>query len=109
MASSGTGSALESESRMAISPAAPTLRPPVPWSPLVIAEDRCKGCELCVGACPKSVLALDRSRVNALGYHPVLLTNAADCTSCAFCARVCPDAVFTVWAAPREVSRKERP
>ena len=86
-----------------------TLRPPVPWAPLVIAEDRCKGCVLCVTACPKNVLALDRGRVNTLGYHPVELTDAAACTSCAFCARVCPDAVFTVWAAPRPTSNQERP
>jgi 2-oxoglutarate ferredoxin oxidoreductase subunit delta len=92
---------------MAISPVAMALRPPVPWAPLVIAEDRCKGCELCVTACPKGVLSLDRGRVNALGYHPVELTDAASCTSCAFCARICPDTVFTVWAAPR-AAREER-
>ncbi len=78
-----------------------TPRPPVPWTPLVVAEEHCKGCELCVAACPKGVLALDRGRVNGLGYHPVRLTDASACTSCAFCARVCPDSVFTVWAAPR--------
>lgn len=77
------------------------LRPPVPWTPLVIAVDRCKGCELCVGACPRTVLKLDRSFVNALGYHTVRLIDPAGCTSCALCARVCPDAVFTVWVAPR--------
>jgi 2-oxoglutarate ferredoxin oxidoreductase subunit delta len=55
-----------------------------------------------VAACPKSVLTLDLSRVNVLGYHPVQLTDATACTSCALCARVCPDAVFTVWAAPRQ-------
>jgi 2-oxoglutarate ferredoxin oxidoreductase subunit delta len=93
---------------MAISPVAMALRPPVPWTPLVIAEDRCKGCELCVAACPKRVLELDRGRVNALGYHPVELIDAAGCTSCAFCARVCPDTVFTVWAAPREAAGEER-
>jgi 2-oxoglutarate ferredoxin oxidoreductase subunit delta len=93
---------------MAINPVAMAPRPPMPWAPLVIAEDRCKGCELCVAACPKGVLALDLHRVNALGYHPIELTDAAGCTSCAFCARVCPDAVFTVWAAPRE-PREERP
>jgi 2-oxoglutarate ferredoxin oxidoreductase subunit delta len=79
-------------------------RPPTPWRPLVIAEDRCKGCELCIGACPKAVLGLDKSHVNVLGYHPVQLLDAAGCTSCAICARICPDAVFTVWAAPRLVA-----
>jgi 2-oxoglutarate ferredoxin oxidoreductase subunit delta len=69
--------------------------------PLEVTRDRCKGCELCVHACPKHCLALDLDVVNALGYHPVRLTDAEACTSCAFCARVCPDAVFTVYAAPK--------
>lgn len=87
---------------MALNPVATrTIRPPIPWAPLVIADGRCKGCELCVGACPRAVLALDRTMVNALGYHPVRLLDPAGCTSCAICARVCPDAVFTVWAGPR--------
>jgi 2-oxoglutarate ferredoxin oxidoreductase subunit delta len=73
----------------------------VPWVPLRIATERCKGCELCIGTCPKGVLELDRAIVNHLGYHPVRLVSPEACTSCAFCARVCPDAVFTVLAAPR--------
>ena len=73
-----------------------------PFTPLDIAQDRCKGFELCIAACPKHVLELDRALVNVLGYHPVRLTDAEGCTSCAFCARICPDAVFTVYAAPRK-------
>jgi 2-oxoglutarate ferredoxin oxidoreductase subunit delta len=75
-------------------------RPPAP-SPLAIASDRCKGCELCIGACPHDVLELDPGVVNPLGYHPIRLIDPAGCTSCALCARVCPDAVFTVFA-PRK-------
>lgn len=72
------------------------------WIPILIAADHCKGCERCIDACPKHVLALDSTVVNPLGYHPVRLTDPRGCTSCAFCARVCPDAVFTVLARPRE-------
>ena len=75
---------------------------PLPFQPLDIAADRCKGCGLCVDACPKGVLALDPVVVNPLGYHPVRLTDAAACTSCALCARICPDAIFTVYARPKE-------
>ncbi len=79
------------------------VAPPVRWTgtPVIVASDRCKGCELCVAACPKHVLRLDTSVVNASGHHPVTLVDAAACTSCALCARICPDVVFTVYARPR--------
>jgi 2-oxoglutarate ferredoxin oxidoreductase subunit delta len=73
--------------------------------PIDIATDRCKGCGLCVEACPKHVLALDESVVNALGYHPAQLVDEAGCTSCAICARICPDTAFTIYAP----ARKARP
>jgi len=71
------------------------------FRPLEIANDRCKGCGLCVVVCPKHVLELDSAIVNALGYHSVRLTDGDACTSCALCARVCPDAVFAVYARPK--------
>ena len=74
---------------------------PDAFEPLDVIADRCKGCALCVGVCPKHVLALDLSTVNGLGYHPVQLTDVSACTSCALCARICPDAVFAVYARPR--------
>ncbi len=74
----------------------------VPWFPLLINAARCKGCELCIAACSKGVLALDPTTVNALGYHPVVVVAPEKCTADAFCARVCPDAVFTVFAPRRE-------
>ncbi len=77
------------------------------WLPLEIATDRCKGCELCIAACPPGVLALDRGVVNRLGHHPIVLLDPSGCTSCARCARVCPDAVFTVFAAPRATRAPE--
>lgn len=78
-----------------------------PFDRLLVATDRCKGCELCVQACPEGVLALDRGHVNALGYNPIHVVAPNQCTSCALCARVCPDAVFTVRVprpAPREAT-----
>jgi 2-oxoglutarate ferredoxin oxidoreductase subunit delta len=82
---------------------------PATWSPLAISVDRCKGCELCIAACPPAVLALDTSVVNRLGHHPIRLVDPARCTSCARCARVCPDAVFRVFAAPRGFRAAEAP
>ena len=74
---------------------------PGSFVPVEIATDRCKGCELCISACPRNVLELDPSVVNALGHHPIRLTDAAGCSSCALCARVCPDTVFTIYTRPR--------
>ena len=85
---------------VAVAPRASTLG----WEsfePLDIAAERCKGCGLCIAVCTRHALAFDDSIVNPLGYHPVRLTDARACTSCALCARVCPDVVFTVYARPR--------
>jgi 2-oxoglutarate ferredoxin oxidoreductase subunit delta len=67
-----------------------------------IDEDRCKGCSLCVDACPQHVLALRLDRFNVKGYHPVWLEDPADCTGCAICAIICPDVVFTVYRKARK-------
>jgi len=80
---------------------------PAPFQPVLIDIDRCKGCALCVAACPKGILALDESAVNVQGYHPVRITHPDACTSDAHCARVCPDCVLTILARPRP--RREAP
>ncbi|HLX34837.1 MAG TPA: 4Fe-4S dicluster domain-containing protein [Candidatus Limnocylindrales bacterium] len=85
---------------LTVSPALPAPASADPH-PLDIAVDHCKACELCISVCPHRVLALDPSVVNALGYHPIRLTDPAGCTSCVLCARICPDSVFTVYAPPR--------
>ena len=63
---------------------------------LTIDEERCKGCGLCVRACPKLIIALAGQKLNAKGYHPAILTDADACTACAACARVCPDVVIRI-------------
>ena len=68
----------------------------------MISDERCKGCGLCVDACPPRALALDERLVNAMGHHVVRLVDPDACTSCAKCARVCPDAVLTIYARPKE-------
>ena len=59
-------------------------------------DERCKGCGLCVSACPKQIIALAKEEINAKGYHPAVITDQAKCIGCAFCATMCPDAVITV-------------
>ena len=59
-------------------------------------EDLCKGCGLCVAACPQKILELDKSRLNSKGYHPAANVDPDKCVGCAFCAVQCPDSVITV-------------
>lgn len=63
-----------------------------------IEWEACKGCELCVAACPFEVLQLSE-KVNGKGYHPSTMANPEACTGCASCAMVCPDSVITVYRA----------
>ncbi len=62
---------------------------------VVIDIEKCKGCEVCISACPQNVLAL-APQVNNKGYHYTVKVNS-DCTGCANCAIVCPDAVIAVY------------
>ena len=61
-----------------------------------VNELHCKGCGLCVSACPQDVMSLDMSRLTPKGYHPVHL-HTDGCTGCGICAIVCPDAALTVY------------
>ena len=61
----------------------------------------CKGCELCITACPQDVIQLDGSRLTPKGHHPAMLI-ADDCTGCGICAIICPDAAITVLREPKK-------
>ena len=64
---------------------------------IAIDFERCKGCELCLSACPPQVISL-AGQLNKQGYRPAQLSDPeAKCTGCALCAVVCPDACITVW------------
>ena len=63
---------------------------------VTISELVCKGCGLCVRACPKGVLALSKTKLNAKGYHPAEVVDQAACIGCACCARTCPDVAIRI-------------
>jgi 2-oxoglutarate ferredoxin oxidoreductase subunit delta len=64
--------------------------------PLVsIDRDRCKGCELCVGACPQQVLTMSR-RINVKGYFPSEVCEPYRCIGCRRCALTCPDVAIAI-------------
>ncbi|NMC77916.1 MAG: 4Fe-4S dicluster domain-containing protein [Chloroflexi bacterium] len=80
-----------------------------PKGRVVVQELYCKGCELCVAACPQNVLGLSQERLNIRGYHPAELI-APGCTGCGICGIVCPEAAITVYREvlqPTPVSAQE--
>ncbi|HQR35697.1 MAG TPA: 4Fe-4S dicluster domain-containing protein [Blastocatellia bacterium] len=54
-----------------------------------IAEEECKGCGLCVEACPPHVMKLSE-RFNFRGYHPAMYLGHG-CTGCGICFFACPE------------------
>ena len=68
---------------------------------VVVDNYRCKGCSLCVSACPQGVIVL-ANRVNVHGYPYVEPTQIDKCTGCTSCAIVCPDACITVYRKKME-------
>ncbi|HDP68172.1 MAG TPA: 4Fe-4S dicluster domain-containing protein [Candidatus Marinimicrobia bacterium] len=66
---------------------------------VVINTEECKGCELCIEACPVHVLVLS-DKFNARGYHPAAYTGEG-CTGCGICFYTCPEpgaiTVFKRW------------
>jgi 2-oxoglutarate ferredoxin oxidoreductase subunit delta len=66
---------------------------------VVINMNICKGCELCISACPQESLGLS-SQINIAGYRFVELIKD-NCTGCINCAIVCPDAAITVYRQPK--------
>lgn len=52
--------------------------------------DLCKGCGLCIKACPKKQLKRS-SGLNVKGYHPAEFADEGKCIGCALCFYACPE------------------
>jgi 2-oxoglutarate ferredoxin oxidoreductase subunit delta len=61
-----------------------------------IRKERCKGCGLCVNACPKKCIALSKE-INETGYHWAQFDSQDNCLGCGFCYQVCPDMCIEVY------------
>ena len=66
-----------------------------------INRDLCKGCGLCIAACPKESMIISTD-LNIQGYYPAEYTESEKskrrkCTGCALCALTCPDVAIEVF------------
>jgi len=57
---------------------------------IVIDSEACKGCELCVHACPQRILAMGRE-INSKGYLYARVAEQMKCIGCRLCCITCPD------------------
>ena len=71
---------------------------------VVIDRERCKGCELCIPACPPEVLRMSSARNTKGAPYPELLPG---CTGCGACLLVCPDFCFEVFRYEEPVQHPE--
>ena len=56
---------------------------------LEVDGNECKGCGLCVDACPSRVISMSE-HLNHYGYRTALYSGAG-CTACGICSMVCPE------------------
>ncbi len=69
--------------------------------PIVVSEDRCIGCTLCVADCPYR--ALEMVIRDDEGDHPQLaVVHGSLCVSCGICIGTCPTNALTLGTSPAE-------
>ena len=61
---------------------------------ITVDIELCKGCELCIPACPIDVLTMSTALNDRGERYPEL---APGCTGCGACYFVCPDFVFAIY------------
>ncbi len=61
---------------------------------VTIDIELCKGCELCIPACPVDVLFMSEARNERGEQYPQLKPG---CTGCGACYYVCPDFCFAIY------------
>jgi 2-oxoglutarate ferredoxin oxidoreductase subunit delta len=66
-----------------------------------IDRERCKGCYLCIRACPEHLISPD-TNANSTGVYPASFSGSAGtgeskCIACGSCYQVCPDTAIEVY------------
>ena len=63
---------------------------------LVIDRELCKGCLLCIRACPVKVLEAD-TELNTSGSYPAKAVQEDKCIACGNWYEVCPDVCIEIY------------
>jgi len=63
---------------------------------IIIDRELCKGCLLCLRACPTNVLAAD-TELNSSGSYPSKAVQEDKCIACGNCYEVCPDICIEIY------------
>ncbi len=63
---------------------------------IVIREELCKGCEICVFFCPKKQIVMSE-KFNSKGHHSSEFRDTGECNGCTVCAVMCPDVAIEVY------------
>ncbi|HDS00511.1 MAG TPA: 4Fe-4S dicluster domain-containing protein [candidate division Zixibacteria bacterium] len=62
---------------------------------ITIDKNYCKGCELCVKACPQQIISMSKE-ITKRGYFYAMVHDPSRCIGCRLCAITCPDAAIEV-------------
>jgi len=57
---------------------------------VIIDQEKCKGCLLCISFCPKGLIRAGK-QLNHKGIPAVVFQDKGECLGCSLCAVICPD------------------
>lgn len=85
-------------------------RPDAQRGYIEIFEQLCKGCDLCIPACPVRIIEPGQG-ANMMGWRPVIVEPdlMKYCIGCNLCAMVCPDQAIEVFRFDQPVPHEELP